>query len=184
MSDQQSVSCHSFPFRSDPRTVPGPSRCCVAFLSSATVPPGSSCVEGPGSKEILIVISQANDLWSIFRPEPYDWGGSGPFSWMRNESFASLARRRPPPRCWRVCKALSRGLVNYSTLRSPCIPAATTPLSSLSLSPVPSTGKCRWVIELFADGTISTIFNLKATHHKSKQTFLRPEWLMQFNILM
>lgn len=53
-----------------------------------------------------------------------------------------------------------------------------------SLSPVPSTRKRHWVIELFADGAIPTIFNLKATRHKSKQTFWLPAWLMQFNILM
>lgn len=76
-----------------PRTVTEPPRRCVAFLSAAASHLGAAG-KGGGGKEILIVISQANDLWSIFRLEPYDWGGSGPFSWMRNETVVSLG-----PRC-------------------------------------------------------------------------------------
>lgn len=41
-----------------------------------------------------------------------------------------------------------------------------------------------WVIELSADGTIPTIFNLKAICHKSKQTIQLPGWLMQCNTLI
>lgn len=68
--------------------------------------PGSSWLRGGGG-ELLIVISQANDLWSIFRPEPQDWGGSGPFSWMTNKAVVSTAQdgphriksmQSPPPR--------------------------------------------------------------------------------------
>lgn len=51
---------------------------------------------------------------------------------------------------------------------------------SLYLSSLPSVRKCLWKIELFANGTISIIFNLKAIHYKSKQTFMLPKWLVRF----
>lgn len=46
---------------------------------------------GARREGILIVISLANDLWSIFRLEPYDLGGSESFPWMRNEAVVSPA---------------------------------------------------------------------------------------------
>lgn len=59
-----------------------------------SVSPESSWAEGR-REEILILMSQANDLWSIFRLEPYDWGGSGPFSWMWNETVVSPTPAAP-----------------------------------------------------------------------------------------
>lgn len=89
------------------RTVTGPPWCRAAFLNTAASHLGAAGYGG-GSKEILIVICLANDLWSIFRLEPYDWGGSWPFPWMRNEAVVSLAQiaptamlnslQSPPPR--------------------------------------------------------------------------------------
>lgn len=59
-----------------------------SLAESGRIPPGS-CLLGEGTEKILIVISQANDLWSIFRLEPHmtGGGGRGPFSWMWNEIF-------------------------------------------------------------------------------------------------
>lgn len=73
----------ALPFSSD-RCDPALPLCWSPFVLSSFserdgVPPGSRLVGG-GREKILIVISQANDLWSIFRPEPHmTWEAEGHF---------------------------------------------------------------------------------------------------------
>lgn len=78
--------------------------------------PGSRLVGG-GSEEILIVISQANDLWSIFRLAAHmTWEREGHFHECAMRSFFSLPHQRHPPRSGRPRKALLWGWVNYFAL--------------------------------------------------------------------
>lgn len=58
-----------FPFTFDPCTDIRPRFVLNSLSEWGSAPPGSRLVCG-GAEEILIVISQANDLWSIFRLEP------------------------------------------------------------------------------------------------------------------
>lgn len=51
----------------------------LMVLRSFTASHQKAAVEGGDREKILIVISLANDLWSIFRLEPYAERTSGPF---------------------------------------------------------------------------------------------------------
>lgn len=74
------------------------------------VPPGS-CPVGGGSEKILIVISQANDLWSIFRLESHMT-----FHECGMRSFSFLPHQRHPLHSGGPRKALLWGWVNYFAL--------------------------------------------------------------------
>lgn len=149
-----------------------------SFSERSSISPGSSWVGGrqqgnidrnkPGKWPPGVFLD-----WSHMTGEEADHF----HEWGMRRTF--LPRGRPPPRRWKVCKALPRGSVNYSTP-----PQLHVHPSSAPYPLCPLQEKRHWLIELFADGTIPTIFNFKTTPHKSKQTFLLPEWLMQFNIFM
>lgn len=78
MSNHPYVSCHGLPLRCDPQLLHSysyrtPSCHCESFLSASVShlgATGSVGREGAG-EDVLIVISLANDLWSIFRLEPW-----------------------------------------------------------------------------------------------------------------
>ena len=98
-----------------------------------------------GREEILIVISPANDLWSIFRPEPL-LGRKRTIS--LNREWATHFSRLDDPH--HDVEEYAKPSPEAQMIIQPPFTQCRPP-PSCSLSPVPSTRKHQWVIELFAE---------------------------------